>query len=50
MNYEKVFAETVLLGVREETGAKITPKDFGKALDTMGKLTFQIDLGFAFVM
>lgn len=56
-SFEKVFAETVLLGLRgcgeqqaDHLQTTVKSRDFKTALNTMGEVTFQVDLSFAIVM
>lgn len=53
-SFEKVFAEIVLNGFQRHDShhkqAQIRADDFKTALNSMGKITFQIDLSFAYLM
>jgi hypothetical protein len=54
LSFEKVFAEIVLESFSRETDShnQITVKaeDFKTALNSMGKITFKLDLSFAYLM
>ena len=51
--FEKVFAEVVMHGFHsDETHhkqTKVRADDFKEALESMGKMTFKIDLSFAYL-